>query len=249
MNNSVDLVIPPICNLCRCDLTDESRWLGLCDKCCSLVIESSDDYCSRCGNQSEIYRQEAATKSSEFCPKCKQTHFMFSRVFTLGPYQKYLRHAVLQTKHPHGYPLAVALGRLLAHVRKKEIDLFQPDLIIATPMHWLRRLTRGVNGPDAVANSVAKYLELPKSNRAIIRFRYTAQQVNLSQTQRLKNIASAFRLRGKNIAGKRILLIDDVMTTGATCNEVAKVLRFHGASDVAVGVVARQGLSVHRKAS
>jgi len=143
----------------------------------------------------------------------------------------------------------VALGRLLAHVRKKEIDLFQPDLIIATPMHWLRRLTRGVNGPDAVANSVAKYLGLPKANRAIIRFRPTAQQVNLSQTQRLKNITSAFRLRKKNIAGKRILLIDDVMTTGATCNEVAKVLRFHGASDVAVGVVARQGLNVHRKAS
>ena len=112
----------------------------------------------------------------------------FSQVFTLGPYQKTLRNAVLQTKYPYGHPLAVALGRLLSHAKEKEIGLFQPDFIIAIPMHWLRRLKRGVNGPDAVADSMAKHLHIPKAMRAITRFRCTVQQTNLSQTQRLKNL-------------------------------------------------------------
>ena len=77
--------------------------------------------------------------------------------------------------------------------------------------------------------------------------RVTARQVYLSQDRRLKNLKGAFRLHRKNVSGKRILLIDDVMTTGATCNEVARLLRRHGAKSVAVAVIARQGLNTPRK--
>ena len=242
LSTSIDLVLPPICNLCRCELDDEKRWLGLCNACCELVMTSGDFYCPRCGNQRGGHQRGATTTSSTVCLKCKKTHFIFSQVFTLGPYQKTLRNAVLQTKYPYGHPLAVALGRLLAHAKEKEIGLFQPDFIIAIPMHWLRRLKRGVNGPDAVADSIAKYLRVPKAMRAITRFRCTVQQTNLSQTQRLENLKSAFLLLKKNVRGKRILLVDDVMTTGATCNEAARILRSHGAIDVAVAVLSRAGI-------
>ena len=239
LSTSIDLVLPPICNLCRCELEEEKRWLGLCNACCELVMTSGDIYCPRCGNQRGGHQQRATTTSSTVCLKCEKTHFSFSQVFTLGPYQKTLRNAVLQTKYPYGHPLAVALGRLLSHAKEKEIGLFQPDFIIAIPMHWLRRLKRGVNGPDAVADSMAKHLHIPKAMRAITRFRCTVQQTNLSQTQRLKNLKNAFLLLKKNVRGKRILLVDDVMTTGATCNEAARILRSHGAIDVAVAVLSR----------
>ena len=239
VNNSIDLVIPPICNLCRCDLNAENRWFGLCTACCELATMSNDCYCTQCGHQRDTHKQELTSIDSGSCSKCKQKKYMFSHVFTLGPYHNHLRNAVLQTKHPYGYPLAVSLGRLLAHARKKEIDLFHPDFIVATPMHWWRQLKKGVNGPDVIANSMAKYLHISKANRVISRCRHSAQQVNLSQNQRLENIKSAFLLLKKNMSGKRILLIDDVMTTGATCNEIARLFRSHGAKDVAVAVVAR----------
>ena len=137
---------------------------------------------------------------------------------------------------------------MLACAQKKELDAFHADLIIATPMHWLRRFQRGAHGPDAIAQGMAKHLGLPRANRLIIRSQYTEKQVALSQTQRTKNLAGAFRLLKKNVVNKRILLIDDVMTTGATCNEIARVFRSHGAKDVAVAVVARQGLKDQKTA-
>ena len=248
LHTTLDLVIPPICALCRSDLGDEDRWLGLCHNCRTLFTRSAERYCARCGNQYSPQQQAITTERNRCCENCNQTSFVFSNVFTLGPYQSYLRTAVLQTKHPQGYPLAVALGRLLAQTQKKDIEIFHPDMVIAIPMHWWRRFQRGANGPDAIADSVAKYLGLPKANRWIIRSRHTDKQVTLPQTQRTRNLKNAFQLQKKRVSGKRILLIDDVMTTGATCNEVARVFRSHGACDVAVAVVARQGLNTSKTA-
>ena len=248
MHAAIDLVIPPTCNYCRCDLNDKNRWLGLCHNCCLLLTRSTELYCDRCGTKFAAHKAERTFKRIRTCDACKHLEFNFSEIFTLGPYQNHLRDVVLQTKYPQGYSLAVSLGRMLARTQKKEIDAFQADLVVATPMHWLRRFQRGAHGPDAIANGMAAYLELPRANRLIIRSQYTEKQVALSQNQRSKNLAGAFRLLKKNVVNKRILLIDDVMTTGATCNEIAGVFRSHGAIDVAVAVVARQGLK-DRKAA
>ena len=242
MHTTLDLVIPPTCNYCRCDLNDKNRWLGLCHNCCALFTRSAERYCDRCGAQFTTHETERTRKRVGICDACKNIEFAFSEIFTLGPYQNHLRDAVLQTKYPQGYPLAVALGRMLARKQKKAIDAFQADVVIATPMHWWRRFQRGAHGPNAIAESMATYLGLPKANRLLIRSQPTEKQVALSQTQRTKNLEGAFRLLKKNIVDKRILLIDDVMTTGATCNEIARVFRSHGANDVAVAVIARQGL-------
>ena len=242
MHTALDLVIPPTCNYCHCDLNDKNRWLGLCNNCCSLFTRTAELYCDRCGTKFATPKAKRTFNRTRTCDACKHLKFIFSEIFTLGPYQNHLRDAVLQTKYPQGYSLAVSLGRMLARTQKKEINAFQADLVIATPMHWLRRFQRGAHGPDAVAESLATYLGLPKASRLIIRSQYTEKQVALSQTQRTKNLADAFRLLKKNVVDKRILLIDDVMTTGATCNEIARVFRSHGAIDVAVAVVARQGL-------
>ena len=248
VHTALDLVIPPTCNYCRCDLNDESRWLGLCHNCCFLLTRSTELYCDRCGTKSATQIAEHTLRRIRTCDACKHFKFIFSEIFALGPYQNHLRDAVLQTKYPQGYSLALALGRMLACAQKKELDAFHADLIIATPMHWLRRFQRGAHGPDAIAQGMAKYLGLPRANRLIIRSQYTEKQVALSQTQRTKNLAGAFRLLKKNVVNKRILLIDDVMTTGATCNEIARVFRSHGAKDVAVAVVARQGLKDQKTA-
>ncbi len=243
LHTAVNIVIPPVCALCRADLGDEYRCIGFCQDCRSLLTGFGERYCARCGNEYDSHRQETNCGRNGCCPRCKQQKFQFSAVFALGPYQSHVRRAVLQTKHPQGYPLAVALGRLLAQTQKKDLEVFHPDMVIAIPTHWWRRFQRGAYGPDAIAESVAKYLGIPKASRWIIRSRHTTKQVTLPQTRRKRNLENAFRLIKKEVSGKRILLIDDVMTTGTTCNEVARIFQSNGARDVAVAVVARQGLN------
>jgi len=184
------------------------------------------------------------------CRECAQAHYAFSQVFALGPYEGIWRNAVLHTKYPDGYPLAVALGRYLAETNESEIRLFHPDLILPIPLHWSRRLKRGTNGPDALAKSMSKYFKIPWANRLLIRIRRTLPQTNLSQAQRRKNLQGAFRVSlRKGITGKRILLVDDVLTTGATGNEAAKMLQAGGATKVALAVVARAGMETARRTS
>ena len=242
LQNSIDLILPPVCNLCRRDLADKKPSWELCDSCCDSLVDPSAFCCLRCGSP-----LNALALDNRTCSQCENIRYAFSQVFTLGPHEKTLRKAVLQTKYPDGHPLASSLSRYLAEVHDKKIRAFAPDLILPIPMHWKRRLKRGANGPDAMAAGMCTHLGVAPSRRLLIRSRFTAKQVNLRQFQRKENLRGAFGIRSKGlIAGKRVLVIDDVLTTGATCSEAARVLRQAGAQDVAVAVLsrARMGFAV-----
>lgn len=242
LQTSIDLVLPSVCNLCLQDLEEKNRPVGLCERCSMSLVTSGDLFCPGCGN-----RRNTAFIKEQVCSHCKNARYAFSRVFTLGPYEKTLRHAVLQTKYPDGIPLAAALGRCLAEVQGREIRTFQPDLILPIPMHWSRRWKRGTNGPDRVADGMRKTLLIPSSRHLLRRSRRSRKQADLSQSQRKDNLKGAFRIGPKRlVSGRRILLVDDVLTTGATCNEAARTLRTGGATDVAVAVLARASIEWER---
>jgi ComF family protein len=160
----------------------------------------------------------------------------------LGRYEQTLRDAVLRCKHPGEEPLMVALSRLLFTERGLELAALRPTCVIPIPMHWSRRLLRGVNSPEVVARVLAKKLSVPLRPRLLRRTRPTEKQANLTAWQRKRNVRRAFRSRiAKMPAGARVLLVDDIMTTGATANEAARTLRRAGAEFIAVAVLARAG--------
>ena len=159
----------------------------------------------------------------------------------LGVYEDRLRDAILNAKRPAHEPLTMALGGLLAHRWQEELLQFRPDVIVPVPMYWLRRLLRGVNSPEILSAELSRVLGTPVA-RLLIRQRNTLPQKELLPRERFKNVRGAFRLRGKRIArleGSRVLLVDDILTTGATCSEAARVLKQAGVAAVAVAVVAR----------
>ncbi len=119
------------------------------------------------------------------------------------------------------------------------VDL-EADFLLPIPMHWTRWLARGVNSPELVASCLSRVLRVPVRRRILARRRRTAPQRDLSPAARFRNLAGAFRVRRRaKLRGARVLLVDDILTTGATCSEAAKMLKQAGAAMVAVAVVAR----------
>ena len=112
-------------------------------------------------------------------------------------------------------------------------------------MHWTRKIWRGTNSPETIAERLARHLDIPLASHLLVRCRRTAPQASLSPSKRLANVRGAFRAaRHPDLPGARLLLVDDIMTTGATVNEAAKMLTRAGAAFVAVVVPARaEGLA------
>ncbi len=143
-------------------------------------------------------------------------------------------------KRPSHDALSAAMARLLADRRREQL-LAQPcDMAIPIPLFWTCRLGRGGNSPDVLARGLAKFLQIPLRRDILVKHRNTLRQADLPPSQRFRNVRDAFRVRRPEaIAGARVLLVDDVLTTGATCSEAAKTLKKAGAAWVGVAVVAR----------
>jgi ComF family protein len=137
-------------------------------------------------------------------------------------------------------PLAMALARLLCDMRGAQLKQLSADIVIPIPMYWARRLRQGANGPELIAEVVSAKLGLPLRAGWLKRRKLTPRQTHLTRRERRIRQRNSFSLsRLADIGGRTILLIDDVLTSGATTSEAAKVLLKVGAKEVNVAVIAR----------
>jgi ComF family protein len=161
-------------------------------------------------------------------------------VWTLGRYDGALRDATLRLKQAGTQALAAAMAELLYRRWSSEIQQFRPDVIAPVPMHWLRRAQRGASNPELLARRLGKLLGAPVARQLVRRTRHTAPQADLSPPERRHNVRGAFALgAGHELNSARVLVVDDILTTGATCREIARILRDVGAAEVRVAVLAR----------
>jgi ComF family protein len=142
-------------------------------------------------------------------------------------------------KHERGRRLAVALADLFFEIRTGKIAALGIDAVVPVPLHWKRRAWRGYNQSAEVAERLAHRLRLPFHENLLRRTRPTPVQTNLSATKRRENVRNAFAPR-RRLEGATVLLVDDVMTTGATCHYAAKALKEAGASKVIAAILARR---------
>lgn len=234
------MVFPPRCAFCEAELGDGADGFRLCEECrCRLAPERSP-YCPRCGASGCFPEGPSPDGAKLRCELCDGLSLKFVTAIPLGGYQGDLRTAVLRMKRPSGDPLSAAMGHLLGRQRRRELLRFRPDLVVPIPMFWTRRIRRGTNSPELLAESVASLLRLSPCVGVLARRRNTLPQADLPPRERFRNVRGAFRLKpGYNFSGLRVLLVDDILTTGATCSEAARTLGGAGASAVAAAVVAR----------
>lgn len=227
--HGLDLVYPPACACCQTPLEPETG--RLCENCRRPLVDLKPA-CQHCGANLPDHARE--------CPRCRELRLPFRGVCRLGPYEGPLRSAVLRIKRPQEQLLAVALTELLALHAIERLRSWQLDVVMPVPMHWTRRAWRGANSPETIAVGLASALGLPVTTHLLTRQRRTVPQASLSPGRRRANVRGAFRVRSHaDLPGARVLLVDDILTTGATLNETARTLRRAGAGEVFVAVLAR----------
>ena len=243
LSGVADLVCPPNCLTCSQSLERMDLSHFFCDECCRQMVIEPSEYCRFCGAIGRLIPgspEEMPTVRSG-CWECSQQEFLFSQTVVLGHYTGLLRLLILDMKHDRDGILATNMARLFLKMRANELRTMPPDIVIPVPMHYVRRFFRGTNNPTFFAKEIGHALKIPVAARAVRRTRYTKPQFHLKPRQRYRNVRGAFAFVGRKnlVAGKHVLVIDDIMTTGATCNEVARILREAGAASVSVAVFAR----------
>jgi ComF family protein len=170
------------------------------------------------------------------CMMCRLGLKGYDTVYTFGSYEDTLRELIHLFKYGSVRPLAKPLAALCARAIPFEHAF---DVVAPMPLHWRKRWTRGYNQSELLAREIGRRRDVPVKN-LVRRVKSTAAQAGLSNSKRRLNVQGAFALRkGVNVKGLRILLVDDVLTTGATASACARVLKRAGAKHVAIAAVAR----------
>ena len=220
-NNLFDFILPRFCCSCKTRLSIKQD--TMCDNCLSKIQRSTPSRLQR-----EYERKFLANKIiSEF-----YSPFVFEK-------DKELQHAIHALKYDKRFPVGVFLGKVLATEIKSSKTNWNFDLIIPIPLHQLKKAERGYNQAYYIAKGVGSKLKVRVSDRAVKRIKYTQSQTTMNLNEREENISGAFKIRNqKTVRGKNILLVDDVITTGATISECGKVLLEAGATKIYAASIA-----------
>jgi len=234
-----DFVYPPVCPLCARDLPRTAASAAsasrFCAGCREWIAPPIEQTCRRCSAPVGPFLETAAG-----CIHCRRDRFAFERVLALGVYQNELKAVCRKVKRPGGRIIASAAAGLLWDRIGAELMAERIDCVIPVPHHWTQRIARRHFASSCVAEVLARRLRSEFCARILAKVRRTPPQSGLNATARRKNLRQAFRAGSRSaLAGRSVLLVDDILTTGTTAHEASKALRQAGADRVVVAVLAR----------
>jgi len=228
---ALDVVLPPLCAACR-EPVDGS---GLCPSCWSKLSFITRPYCERLGIPF-TYDPGPGILSMEAIADPPA----YNRARAAVRFDEISRALVHALKYGDRLDLAPMMGRWISHAGRE--ILAEADALVPVPLHWRRQWARRFNQSAMLAAAIASESGLPIAAGALKRVKATAQQVGLSRSERAGNVQGAFKVpeEGKAaVLGRRLVLVDDVLTSGATVDVCARALNRAGAANVDVLVFAR----------
>lgn len=229
----VQQLLPPVCVLCGAQ--GQLPALDLCEAC-EADLPRNHAACPRCGEPLAGIADTAAL----LCGACLKRLPEYDMTFCAWRYAYPVDHLVRALKYDGAVVFARVLAGLLAGALKNGRKEPWPDCIVPMPLHTARFHSRGYNQSTELGLGVESHLGIPLRTDLIERTRATREQAALSRKERRKNIRGAFAVTGK--PPPRVAVLDDVITTGSTMNEVARVLKRAGAVRVEAWALARAGM-------
>ncbi|MBM7557478.1 ComF family protein [Halanaerobacter jeridensis] len=221
-----DLIYPefPKCPVCENEF--EAREVELCEKCIEKINFVYEDYCSKCG--------KVVDENTELCVDCKSYERYFTTARTVGVYDGGLKEYIKFFKYQKRRRLAKSLAQLMIIYIERFYDPREFDLITYIPLHKSRMQERGFNQAYLLAKEIADYFNWPLLS-LLMREQATVKQSKLSKLARRKNLKQQFKvINHQQINQQKILLVDDIYTTGATVNQASKVLLRAKAKEIKV---------------
>ncbi len=232
VNRLGTVVYPGVCLCCHDQGEDD---LDLCRRCYARLswLENACEVCA-------LPLAQKPQQGSLLCGACSTRSFNFNRAYAPFIYEDFVRTAVHQFKFNSKLNYGKLLAQLLAqHIVKNNIPT--PEILIPVPLYKNRIKQRGFNQALEISKILAKQFDCLVSKQAICRMRETKTQMELPASKRKANVKNAFKMRSVESlsAAKHAVIVDDVMTTGSTVNEVARCVKAAGVSNVDVWCIAR----------
>lgn len=214
----------------------------LCGRCWATLTPLTNPCCTRCALPFEF---EVDGESE--CGACLQNQPAYDWATAAVSYEEFGRSLVLRLKYAGSTAVVPAMAQMMAQA-VQQMPVQEPvDLIVPVPLHSWRFLRRRFNQSGLLAHALSRRLNVPLDNFTLHRRKATAFQGGLGKKARYRNVASAFHVKkdkGISLEGKHVLVVDDVLTTGATAHECARALKRAGAASVGVVAFARVGKPV-----
>lgn len=218
----LDLLFPRRCPICG-GISD-----GICAKCKRKLLYIRHPFCFRCGRPVEC-------EEDEYCAECQKHAHSFTRGRALWLYTGEIREAVHAVKYQNKREYLEYFAKEMAEHLCGEITDWQPEVILPIPMHRSSESVRGYNQAEVLAVYLGRELGIPVAKKVLKKIRKTANQKELDHRSRRTNLKGAFAVQlphGQEKIWKKVLLVDDVYTTGSTLDEAARTLRKSGVKDV-----------------
>lgn len=229
----LDLVFPPRCAACGTG----GAWL--CAACSALVRRLQPPFCARCAQPLQLAESAAPQVSAALCARCARVPLALESISAPFLMEGPVREMVHRLKYGHWRVLAGVLAEALAEELARSGQ--RPDLLAPVPLHPSRERERGYNQASLLAHELGNLAGIPVARRALVRVRPTPPQVGApNAAAREAAVAGAFRCNTRSLRGRRVMLVDDVCTTGATLNACAVALLTGGVAEVRGLVVARE---------
>jgi ComF family protein len=232
INGLVDIVYPKTCVVCKIKLKNISSIDNIiCLDCWEKIKRNLPPFCHCCG------RHLAANNfTKNICPACAKKKLHFDRAFSPCIYEGIIKELIHEFKYKGKDYLGATLSRLMSEfVREYNLPMDFIDFIIAVPLHKMRLREREFNQAQILSNYLASEFNKTVLNDYLTRSRHTKTQTELKMDERLLNVKDSFSItKAQGLKGKNILLVDDVLTTAATCSEAAYALKNAGAGIVFV---------------
>src|SRR3569833_1195536 len=239
-------LLPASCTLCGSPLPRLSS-VPICDVCWPEIPAQGGAVCERCGDGLDAPVVEGVP-ATQLCRSCRVAPPAFAKAVSFGTYEGRLREAIQALKYDRLHPAARKLGGMLAET----IAQLLPDapaemLVVPVPLHRTKQQQRGFNQARALAQGAIEALRhthpewrLTLAPSTLMRLRATETQAGLTPNQRRKNVRGAFKVTEPGVVrGRNVLLVDDILTTGATARAAAQSLIKAGAASVYVATLAR----------
>lgn len=230
----VHLLYPPACLVCRHPLAPGSEAAALCPGCALEARRCLPPLCRRCG-----LPLAGAFDAVMSCRDCRQNPPAFECARAPWQYTGAIRLGLQGLKYHHRHRIGRWLADEMAQLARTLDWPQQVDLVVPVPLHWVKHRLRGADTPAALARRVAAALQLPYAPQGLRRVRWTRTQTRLGLSQRRRNVADAFQAKSSLVQGRRILLVDDVLTSAATAQACSRALQDAGAAAVQVLTAAR----------